>query len=333
MEQVDFGYIGIDGLTIYRSCFEKYLNARNLLKVPEAEWSKIVLKAEEVFFFLVDQGNKNGYNVDAILEKPIDNGETCFHIASRCSKMICSYVIQRDIRVNNIDLAMMVPDFKYPEFTIQMLKKGINPLVIDYDGTNRIHYHPSSFESKEAKRLLAEMPRSIHFSDQDIECAKSCPADCPSKFKRFYYKNGPMVEMTEENRIGEGGFGLVYKQLFHGKPVAMKCLRLGKIYADEKLVGETVKNHEKAISELRIPSAIAGPGVIVPVAFVRQQDQEEDENGNWVAENHDIYIYPLYDCNLYELHQKHYSQFTDKIMRNILFQCLTRKCSRREFNR
>ena len=222
------------------------------------------------------------------------------------------------------------------------MKKGINPFVIfsrwsfDHEGRSGISMFPSHFESAEAKRLLASFSRSVHFSIEDIDCEESCPTDCPSKFERFYYKNGPLIEMTEENRIGEGGFGLVYRSLFHGKPMAMKCTSLGELEGRENL-GRKMKDEleylEENIHELRMQSAITGPGVIVPVAFVRQQDQEQDENGEWIALNYDIYIYPLYDCNLYQLHQNHYGQFTDEILKNILSQCLTRKCSSRIFNR
>ena len=52
MDQVDFGYVGRDESTIYRSCFEKYVNTRYTLKKPEAEWKKLVSKTETVFEFL-----------------------------------------------------------------------------------------------------------------------------------------------------------------------------------------------------------------------------------------------------------------------------------------
>ena len=376
MKLVDFAYTGETGSTIYIKCFQI--------------GQKLAHKTEEVFFFLIEQGRKNGYNTDTILEISDKDGNTCFSYASRCSEKICNYILQRDIRVNSINSVMMVPDFKYPELTIQMLKKGVNPLTISFEGKDRKHYHPSSFESECAKRLLAEMPRSLHFSIKDIECEESCPADCPSKLKRFYSKNGPLVEMTDENRIGEGGFGMVYKQFFHGKPMAMKCkccrslfgtfdpednlswggttfdnlenklikmekrlettthkqlfsrilrttlkLRhtlLPRLYG-KPLVRDAVENLENELSEMRIQIASAGSGVIVPVAFVRQQDQEQDENGEWIALNHDIYIYPLYDCNLYELHENYYGQFNDEILKNVLCQCLTRKSSYRVYDR
>ena len=337
MENVNFGFIenfagNTQEMTIYRRCFNQYLNARYSLKLPEAEWSKLVTKTETVFFFLVEQGIKNGYNVNSILEIPDSSGNTCFACASQCSRKICNYIIESGIKINNITTLMIVPEFKYPDLTIQMMEKGINPYVICYNETNRIDDNPASFKNEKAKCLLATFPRSVHFSIEDINCEESCPSDCSSNFKRFYCKNGPLVEMTDETRIGEGGFGMVFRESFHGKPMAMKCIFFGEIHMDE-LVKDQKKSLEEDISELRIQSATAGSGVIVPVAFVRQQNQEQDENGNWIAENYNVYIYPLYDCNLYELYDQFtwenpHNQFTENILSDILLQCLTRKSSR-----
>ena len=110
----------------------------------------------------------------------------------------------------------------------------------------------------------------------------------------------------------------------------MKCIELGELKDPEDRshsARKVIDYLERNISEIRIPSAIAGPGVIVPVAYVRQQDQEQDENGEWVALNYDIYIYPLYDINLYQLHENFHDQFSDEILLDILHQCLTRKGS------
>ena len=74
--------------------------------------------------------------------------------------------------------------------------------------------------------------------------------------------------------------------------------------------------------------ASGGSGIIVPEAFFRQQNQEQDDNGKWIAKNYNVYVYPLYDCNLYEFHEKHFDQFTDEILSDILSKCLTRKCSK-----
>ena len=122
---------------------------------------------------------------------------------------------------------------------------------------------------------------------------------------------------------------MVFRELFHGKPMAMKCMPMGKIIKRD-FVNETVSDVEKNISELRIQTAAVGSGVISPVAFVRQQNQEKDDNGKWIAKNYNVYVYPLYDCNLYKFHEKHFNQFTDEILGDILSKCLTRKCSNRQ---
>ena len=327
MEDVDFGYIGVGGCTIYRVCFQKYINADST-KMTEDEKSKLALKTEEVFFFLIDQGNKNGYNVDAILEIPDSTGGTCFKVAATCSWNIILYIIKRGIKVNSIQIDMWnwPAAFRVPQLAIPLMRKGINPYVINSDGNSAKSLYPSSFENDEEKRLLSTFSRSIHFSIEDIECDQSCPADCPSKFDRFYYKNGPLVKMNEENRIGKGGFGMVFRQLFHGKPMAMKCTLVRELKDPERdeTVQMAVDFLEKNISELRIQIATAGSGVIVPVAFVRQQNQEQDQDGKWIAKNYNIFIYPLYDCNLYELHTNYFDQFTEEIVADIIHQCFIR---------
>ena len=323
IDQVDFDYVGKSESTIYRQCFQRYINARWTLKKPEAEWRKLVTKTETVFDFLVEEGNKRGFNVDSILEIPSSTGSTCFSIASRCSKKIMDYIIKRGIQVNTITTDMMVPDFEYPDLAVPMMEKGINPHVINYNGKSQIDIFPSSFGSEDAKNLLAQFPRSIHFSIEDICCENTCRPDCKSAFKRFYFKNGEFVKMADTNRIGQGGFGSIYKGLFHGKEKAMKCVWIGQIEWQSN-VKDAVSDLEKNISEIRIQMASGGSGIIVPEAFVRQQNQEQDENGIWIAENYNIYIYPLYDCNLFELHEYHYDHFTDEILIDILCQCLTR---------
>ena len=219
----------------------------------------------------------------------------------------------------------MVPDFRWPNLAVQMMKRGINPRIIDQFGFTRVRMFRSSFQSEEAKSLLSQFSRSVHFSIDDIHCETTCSSDCPSNFKKFICKEGALVEITDENRIGSGGFGLVFRGIFHGLSMAMKLMyRSEMIYPDHNYT-ELQEN----LSELRTQTATAGSGIIVPVAFVRQQDQEQDENGKWIANDYNILIYPFYDCNLYEFHENHYDRFNDEVSRNILNQCLTRKGSNR----
>ena len=335
MARVDFGYLGRGRTTIYKNCFQKYMQNRIYMKKPQSELSEIVRKTEEVFFFLIEEGNKRGFDTDRILEIPTVTGGTCFSIASNGSKKISRYIISRGIKVNSINTKMMTPDFQYSDLAVKMMKRGINPHVINHRGLSQLEISHSSFESQEAKRLLSESPRSInlrsiHFAVEDIECTDICPLDCTSKFEKFYYRNGPLVEMdspTDANRLGTGGFGSVFRQSFHGTPMAMKCVWTGEIENLESLM-DGASDLEQNISEIRIQIATVGSGVIAPVAFVRQQNQEQEENGKWIASNYNIFIYPLYDCNLYELHENRYDNLTEEILIDILRQCLTRKGSK-----
>merc|ERR1711946_103988 len=104
----------------------------------------------------------------------------------------------------------------------------------------------------------------------------------------------------------------------------MKCVLIGQIQF-QTLTKDAVSDLEKNISEIRTQMASSGSGIIVPEAFVRQQNQEQDDNGKWIAKNYNVYVYPLYNCNLYELHEKHFDQFTEEILGNIIHQCFNRK--------
>ena len=128
--------------------------------------------------------------------------------------------------------------------------------------------------------------------------------------------------MEEKNKIGQGGFGSVYNGTWHGKDAAMKCLLIGQIKS-QRLVGDAVSDFEKNISEYRIQLSTPGSGILIPNAMVRQQNQKK-ENGKWIALNYNVFVYPKYDCNLYEFHERHYDQFNDAILTDILYQCMIR---------
>ena len=341
MDEVDFCFTGYMGPYQLPNCQNKHMPFYGLTiyKLCSIQSTKDIerSKSEAIFEFLVQQGiKKHGIKkIRSILEIADFQGNTVFSHLSIRSQKLCHYLLRMGCKINSIDLYMRVPFFMFPDLAVEMMEKGINPHLIDNDGKSQFDLFPFSFQSKEANQLSTEFSaeRSIHFSMEDILCQKTCKQDCTSNFKRFYYKKGSLVKMTDENRLGHGGFGMVFKQLFHGIPMAMKCVWNKGLDTkhQEHVKSEAELNFhiEEDISEIRIQTETNGPGILLPVALVRQQDQTQDENDKWIADNYIIYVYPLYDCNLYELHENFYEKFTAEILNDILHQCLTRKFSNR----
>ena len=322
---MDFDYIGINGDTIFTTCFQQYFRSTSGLNRPESDCEKLVNQIEEVFLFLVENAESRGFAIDKILEIPNSIGETCFSYASDISERITSYLLGRNIKINQIDSKLMTPQFRFETLSIRMMKKGLNPFIIENNGNNQVERYPSSFEkNEETKKLLSKFSRSIHYSIEDIKCSDKCLNDCSSEFQRFYYKEGKLVEMTDENKIGEGGFGMVYKIEFHGRAMAAKVVWIGEL--EERIETADVELDLLInIYEYTIQRAVSGSGVLLPTAVLRQQDQELNEIEEWIAYNYNIFIYPKYDCNLYELHDIQYHHLSDKILKNIMQQCLTRE--------
>ena len=140
----------------------------------------------------------------------------------------------------------------------------------------------------------------------------------PSIFDRHMKE---IEESSEPESIFSNNYG------FRGTNY-LKCVLIGQIQ-EQKNAKDAVSDLQKNISEIRNQMTSSGSGIIVPETFVRQQNPEQDANGTWIGKNYFVYVYPLYDCDLYKLHQSHFSDFSDEIMINVLKQCLTRKRSNR----
>ena len=324
MDEIDFEFIGLDGFTIYRHCFVLYLNARFVLRKPKEECAKLVPKVEELFFWLVESGKKllRQKAVNQIIQKPDPNGNTCFALATQCSVRIAEFILAQDIKINSITTAMTIPWFEYSELTEQMMINNINPKVITFAGKSQFERWPDSFKNSRCKELAEKFPRSIHFATENSRCKKNCSPNCRSKLEAFFFQNGPLVDISEQNKLGTGGFGIVYGGKWHEEDVAMKCILISEI-GWKSGVRDTVADFEKNISEYRSQLVAKGSGVIIPYAMIRQQNQEF-KDGKWIPLNFNVFIYPRYDCNLYELHQNHYRRFNENILQDILEKCLIR---------
>ena len=218
----------------------------------------------------------------------------------------------------------------------------------EIDNERVVSFHLATLTEKELQLVddkNSEYMTTFLLQNPDVDAKEMAISDSCDKFvhgqccRNTYhlnigsnqFENEEFVQMTETNQIGVGGFGMVFKGFFNGEEKAMKCVWIGQTNdADEEALRDTLdENHQ---NEMRIQVASGGSGILVPEAFVRQQDREQDDNGEWITNNYIIFIYPRYDCNLYEFHQNHYDQFTDDILREIMQQCLTRKCSNSQKN-
>lgn len=105
--------------------------------------------------------------------------------------------------------------------------------------------------------------------------------------------------------------------------MAMKCVDIGDILEKPPLMKEAISDLNSNIAEYLIQMATFGSGILLPSAFVRQYELDY-EDGKLITHNTNIFVYPRYDCNLYELHKNHFDEFNEKILFNIFRQCLTR---------
>ena len=299
--------------------------------MPNKIWSHLVSSIEKRFEYLIAECEKkiDEETLNSILEIPTSSGCNCFRDATKFSEKITNFLLKRGLSINSISLYNEVAYFEFPQHAAEMIARGVNPKIIRYDDKNSLERFKDTFSDTKLMDAVNHYfpdPIAIHFTTQDIDCGESCPRksgrNCPSRFKKFYYKEGPFVEMTADNKLGSGGFGMVYKGMFHGKAKAMKITPIEIKY--NPVIKDAVSELEKNIAEYRTQLSTAGSGVIIPEAFIRQQNQERDVDGKWIAKNYNIYVYPVYECDLYKLHEDYFHQFTEAIVADIIHQCFIR---------
>ena len=118
-----------NGVSLFRTCFDKYVSAKEsisseFLDSNSSELDQILKESENMFFFLVEKGNKMNVNFHRIIEKPDIVGSTCFDIASWCSLRIAKFILEEtNIKINSIRQDMVTPSFKFKEIAESMMSK------------------------------------------------------------------------------------------------------------------------------------------------------------------------------------------------------------------
>ena len=141
----------------------------------------------------------------------------------------------------------------------------------------------------------------VYYSLKDQKCGSNCPSSCKSKMKSFIvykeYFKGEYLDRTKNNLIGEGGFGRVYRGLWHGQSAAFKFVHadyfvpVGKILKASKSSSDSDTNNsdindtdlckrifneknfelEKDIKEYTSHFQAEGDSVLMPIGHFRQQ--------------------------------------------------------------
>ena len=154
-------------------------------------------KIEEIFFFLISKAEEKltKEEINRIIESPDQSGTTVFMGASYLSKNISGWILDRNIDVAFVDHQWLTPQFKFESNVEKILKKGINPFVVDYTGISQ--NDRQNLENIDRKLLepfltgkITEEKTEVFYSFQDSECNKECGNPCKDKMLKFKLYTG-----------------------------------------------------------------------------------------------------------------------------------------------
>jgi len=88
--------------------------------------------------------------------------------------------------------------FYFPSLTVDMLKRGVNPFVVDYDGDTQFNYFNKNFKSV-PKNILEKYSPSlnsteVYYATHEIKCGSNCSSKCSDKMKgAVFYEGGELL--------------------------------------------------------------------------------------------------------------------------------------------
>ena len=336
MHQVDFGHVDTLGGTLYHRCIQPYIAKFTHKKRSKFTEEETAQRTLDNLFYLIDKGDQHKADLQKILSQPNQIGDTVFQVM--CYNMGGTPIVDFLLRWN-VDINIVKLDFgtcnliTVPEYNEILLARKMNPKIIDSTGQSPLDVlQKSSFSiSPKLQKLINIYPNAVYYSTVPQTCNAECPQYCKSKMEPFRIGmngNGEYITANDSTRIGQGGFGTVFHGKWHGKDSAFKYI----LIRDEKnnntnYVHEAYNHFNKNIIEYREQLDVSknpNSGVIIPNAFYRQQLQDRDTNGKWVAYNYNVFVYPRYDCNLHQLHNDYYTVMDKDIKMNIIDQCFKR---------
>ena len=280
-------------IVIFGQCF-KFFKAANWSRasLKTEKFQQLLRHVEAMFRKLVEFADfeNNQEKMKRILEMTSKNGSALILDATAyCSMEIINYLLKNNININNCDTKFMTAYFENAEIT-KLIVDYVNPKIISYLGRSHLYdRNPENFTGS-VKSAAEEYPNSIHVAVTDQECKDGCLSDCNSKLVAFYYKNGPYVQRSETNRLGQGAFGTVFRGKWHGQDAVFNILK--------------------------------------PLGHLRQQEQSLDKStGKYVAENFEVFIFKRCRMDLERFRNDQYPKLQDFDCQLLLFimkECLKR---------
>ena len=299
MKFVDFSKTYKNGRSFFGDLMEQGVIA---YQKNHSLFGKLMSNIENFFFFLIAAAKKqlDEEKIDRILESPDHGGQTVFSIACILSEKISGWILNRNIDVAFVDNMWRTSIFLFESNVEKMIKKGINPFVVDYSG--KAEFELQNFANIDQTLLQSFITGEItngkteaYYSFQDSKCNNECPKSCDDKMKNFRLYTGKR-EFGSEKR---GGEGIVSFGQWHMKPAAFKMLKLGEIEYVEDLK-DGISNAQKTRAEFETASKLSDPHILKVLHVFRYQESEKIGN-DLVLENWTIIVMEKHEKNIGEL--------------------------------
>ena len=315
LNSVNFEAKNQNGRTIFQACFNLYLANSTNDNLPSLK-----LRLESVFLTILDNAAAN-LDPDAlkfILEKADGTGRTVAYQASQFSEKILSKLCEHNVSMNQITANFEVIELNFPALTSTMIKLGVNPRIVDLFGQSQYQLLMKNFPNDiQLMERCLKNAKSVYFSMEDENCDENCSNPCKSALTRYIVHKGIFIDPDKANCVGVGSSGGVFAGIWHSEYAAFKFIRIQKYKSQSESI-KSLSDLQENISEFINQRSIQGPGVLKPIGFYRQQILKRKK-----IEHFNVIIYPLCDCNLYELLES--NSFTDDQVAEILNQCLIRR--------
>ena len=292
---VDFSKTNDVGRSIFGDLMQQGIVAQ---KKNHPLFGNLMSRIEEIFFFLISAAKEqlDEEEIDRIIESPDHSGQTVLTLASRLSVKISGWILDRNIDVALVDNLWLTPQFRFKSNVEKMLKKGINPFVVRYDGKSEFEAYSNCFENIDQKLLepflngnITEETTEAYYSFHDSECNEKCENWCKDKMIKFKLYTG---KRNFKNRKS-GGQGIVSFGTWHGEMAAFKLLELGKIEEVQELP-TGISNAEKTRAEFETVSKLSHPNILKVLHVFRHQKTGKSQSAlsvqNWtviVMEKHE----------------------------------------------